>query len=235
MPVIITSEKIHPFLPSLGSGAAIEHERAAHQDIRPLEIAILNLMADKISTERQLALWLGHTPLQVRLTFIATDRYVRDVKAGRKGNNTSSDHIRKFYSAWSDIKTQKFDGLIVTGINALKTRVNDEVFWEDVREIFRWSETHAFSSLFLCWGAKAALKHFHDIESVKGKKKTFGLFEHRCVSDKTDLLFGFPDRFSVPISRWKSPDPAAIAACHTPVAHRTAGRLHGRERRFPCK
>jgi homoserine O-succinyltransferase len=214
MPVIIASKKIHPFLPSLGSGGVIERERAAHQDIRPLEIAILNLMADKVATERQLALWLGHTPLQVKLTFIATDRYVRDIKAGRrKSKNTPSGHIRDFYSPWSDIKTQKFDGLIVTGINALKPRVSDEAFWEEVRDILRWSETHAFSSLFLCWGAKAALKHFHDIESVKGKKKIFGLFEHQRVVDKTDLLFGFPDRFSIPISRWKNPDQKAIAAC----------------------
>jgi homoserine O-succinyltransferase len=70
-----------------------------------------------------------------------------------------------------------------------------------------------FSSLFLCWGAKAALKHFHDIESIKGEKKTFGLFEHKIVSDKTGLLFGFPDRFSIPVSRWKNPDAAAVAAC----------------------
>jgi homoserine O-succinyltransferase len=158
-------------------------------------------------------LWLGHTPLQVRLTFIATDRYVRDIEAGRLSKNTPVEHIRKFYNAWSDIKEHKFDGLIVTGVNALQPRVSDEVFWDEVREIFRWSETNAFSSLFLCWGAKAALKHFHDIESVRGERKLFGLFEHRCVNDTTDLLFGFPDRFSIPVSRWKSPDAAALAGC----------------------
>jgi homoserine O-succinyltransferase/O-acetyltransferase len=213
MPVIVTSKEKHPFLPSLGSSEAIEAARAAHQDIRPLEIAILNLMADKVATEKQLALWLGHTPLQVRLTFVATDRYLSDIDAGRETKNTPSDHIRKFYSAWSDVKAQKFDGLIVTGVNAQKPRVSDEGIWEDVQEVFRWSEEHAFSSLFLCWGAKAALKHFHDIESVRGHKKIFGLFEHRRISDRTELLFGFPDRFPVPISRWKSPDAAALAAC----------------------
>ena len=213
MPVIVASNEIHPFLPSLGSGAAIERERAAHQDIRPLEIVILNLMADKVSTERQLALWLGNTTLQVRLTFAATDRYVRDIEGGRKSKNTPTEHIRKFYSAWSDLKPRKFDGLIVTGVNALQPRVSDEVFWGDVQEILDWSQTNIFSSLFLCWGAKAALKHFHDIESIKGEQKTFGLFDHRIVSDKSGLLFGFPDIFPAPISRWKNPDAAAIAAC----------------------
>ena len=213
MPVIVTSEEIHPFLPSLGSGVAIERERAAHQDIRPLEIVILNLMADKMATERQLALWLGNTTLQVHVTFAATDSYVRAVQAGRESKNTSADHIRKFYSAWSDIKHQKFDGLIVTGVNALHPRVSDEPIWGEVQEILKWSETNIFSSLFLCWGAQAAMKYFHNIENIKGEKKIFGLFDHIIISDKTGLLFGFPDCFPVPVSRWKNPDEAAIKAC----------------------
>jgi homoserine O-succinyltransferase/O-acetyltransferase len=205
MPVIIKSHEIHPFLPSLGSPLAIEQIRAEHQDIRPLEIAIINLMADKISTERQLALWLGNTTLQVHLSFVATDSYVEGVAAGRKTRNTPAEHIRKFYSAFSDVKRKKFDGLIVTGVNALKDRVEQEDFWPEVVDVLRWSTTNAFSSCFLCWGAKAALKHFHDVDSRKGERKLFGLFEHRLASDKTGLLFGFPDLFPVPVSRWKSP------------------------------
>jgi homoserine O-succinyltransferase len=213
MPVIINSTEPHPFLPSLGSGAAIEQERAARQDIRPMEILVLNLMADKVATERQLALWLGHTVLQVHVTFAATDRYVRDIHAGRASENTPADHIRKFYSAWGDIKHRKFDGLIVTGVNDWRPRVSDEIFWDEVCEVLKWSETHVLSSLFLCWGAQAALHYFHKIESVKGTQKTFGLFSHRIVSDKTELLFGFPDCFLVPVARWKNPDAAAVAAC----------------------
>lgn len=213
MPVIVASEEIHPFLPSLGSGAAIERERAAHQDIRPLEIVVLNLMADKMATERQLALWLGNTTLQVHVTFAATDGYVRAIQTGRESKNTCPDHIRKFYNAWSDIRHQKFDGLIVTGVNALQPRVTDEPIWGEVQEILKWSETNIFSSLFLCWGAQAAMKHFHDIENIKGERKIFGLFEHSIVSDKAGLLFGFPDRFPVPVSRWKNPDEAAVRAC----------------------
>jgi homoserine O-succinyltransferase len=205
MPVIVNSQEIHPFLPSLGSPFAIERNRAERQDIRPLEIALINLMADKISTERQLALWLGNTTLQVNLSFVATDRYVRRVAAGREPRNTPADHILKFYSPFSEIQDKAFDGFIVTGINALKPRVEQEDFWPEVADVLEWSTTHAFSSLFLCWGAKAALKYFHDIDSHKGETKLFGLFEHRLVSDKTGLLFGFPDVFPVPVSRWKNP------------------------------
>ena len=213
MPVIINSKEIHPFLPSLGSPMAIDRKRAEHQDIRPLDFAIINLMADKISTERQLALWLGNTALQVNLNFVATDSYVHGVRAGRETKNTPADHIRKFYSAWSDVKAQKFDGVIVTGVNALKPRVEQEDIWPEVADIMQWSETNALSSLFLCWGAKAALKYFHNIDSHKAEQKLFGLFDHRLVSDKTGILFGFPDIFPVPVSRWKSPKREDIQKC----------------------
>ncbi|HAX92041.1 MAG TPA: homoserine O-succinyltransferase [Rhodospirillaceae bacterium] len=205
MPVIITSQETHPFLPSLGNPSAIDQRRALRQDIRPLEIAIINLMADKQATERQLAQWIGHTPLQVHLTFIATDSYMAHVREGRETKNTPAEHIHKFYNAWSDVKHRKFDGLIVTGVNALQERVEQEAIWPEVEAIFAWSKTNVFSSLFLCWGAKAALKYFHGIDSLKADVKTFGLFEHRLMSDKTGVAFGLPDRFSVPVSRWKSP------------------------------
>jgi homoserine O-succinyltransferase len=211
MPVIVASAEAHPFLPSLASGAAIDQGRALHQDIRPLQIAILNLMADKMTTERQLAAWLGSTPLQVNLTFVATDRYVHAVRNGHKSRTTPAEHIVKFYNPLSDIRADKFDGLIVTGVNALQPRVSDEAFWPEVQEILDWSASHVFSSLYLCWGAKAALKHFHDVESIKGERKTSGLFHHRVLADRTGLLFGFPDEFSAPVSRWKNPDKQAIA------------------------
>jgi homoserine O-succinyltransferase len=158
-------------------------------------------------------LWLGNTMLQVNLSFVATDSYVRSVAAGRETRNTPAEHIRKFYSAFSDIRSKKFDGLIVTGVNALKPRVEQEEIWPEVAQILEWSATHAFSSLFLCWGAKAALKYFHDIDSHKAEQKLFGLFEHRLVSDKTGILFSFPDLFPVPVSRWKSPKREDIQRC----------------------
>jgi homoserine O-succinyltransferase len=213
MPVIVRSDAVHPFLPSLGSPNAIEMERARRQDIRPLEILIVNLMADKQAAERQLAQWLGHTPLQVHLTFAATDSYMDEIAKGRKSKNTSTEHINDFYQSWSSLKHRKFDGMIITGVNALKPRVDEETIWPEVEEIMRWSKTNVLASLFLCWGAKAALKYFHGIESLRGTTKISGVYDHDIVSDKTGIAFGLPDRFRVPVSRWKSPDPDAVAAC----------------------
>jgi len=210
MPVIINSKEKHPFLPSFGDASAIGRRRAKSQDIRPLEILIINLMADKISTERQLAKWLGHTPLQIRLTFAATDSYMKKIRSGYESKNTSSDHMHKFYKAWGEVKDRKFDGLVITGVNALEESVEQEKIWKEVEAILNWSKTNVFSSLFLCWGAKAALKYFHDIDSIKGKTKTFGLFEHKIISDKTGIAFGLPDYFYAPVSRWKNPDHTAI-------------------------
>lgn len=213
MPVIVTSDAIHPFLPSLGSSSAIDMQRATHQDIRPLEILIINLMADKQATERQLAQWLGHTPLQVRLTFATTDAYMDAIHAGRQTRNTSTRHITSFYQSWGSLKEHKFDGMIITGVNALQPRVEDEIIWPEVTQILEWSKTNVLSSLFLCWGAKAALKYFHDIDSIRQDSKIFGLFDHILGKDSTGIGFGLPDQFAVPISRWKSPVSGAIEAC----------------------
>jgi homoserine O-succinyltransferase len=203
MPVIIHSHEIHPFLPSLGSPLAIDRNRAEQQDIRPLEIAIINLMADKISTERQLALWLGNAMLQVNLTFVATDSYVRGVAAGRHTRNTPADHIRKFYSAFSppapEVRRLRRHGRQ----RAEPSRRTGDLLAGSLRHPAMDDDARLLC-LFLCWGAKAALKFFHDIDSHKGERKLFGLFEHRLISEKTGLLFGFPDIFPVPVSCWKS-------------------------------
>lgn len=212
MPVIVNAKAQHPFLPSLGDLNAIDNERAQHQDIRPLEIAVINLMADKRTTERLLAGWLGHGTLQVNLTFACTDDYVHGIHNGHVSHNTPSDHIKKFYKAFSDIRHLKFDGLIVTGVNALQYAVDDEIFWPDVQEILDWSDTNVFSSLYLCWGAQAGLKHFYNVDSFKQDKKIFGLFDHHIVKDTTGLLAGFPDVFPVPISRWQATNHEQIAA-----------------------
>lgn len=203
MPVIVNAREAHPFLPSLGDPAAIAADRAQAQDIRPLEIVILNLMADKQATERQLARWLGHTPLQIRLTFAATDEYVRGVRAGRATRGTPAEHVQRFYRPWSEISDRKFDGLLVTGVNLLGADVTGEAIWPEIQRICDWSTTHVFSSLFLCWGAFAALRHFHGIACHVGQTKTLGVYDHRMHSDRSDLLFGLPDRFPVPVGRWQ--------------------------------
>ncbi len=137
---------------------------------------------------------------------------MNDIRAGRESKNTPSEHIRKFYCAWSEIRDRKFDGLVITGVNALKSRVEEEDIWPDMQKILAWSETNVFSSLYLCWGAQAALKHFHNIDSLRGASKLFGLFEHRLGDDRSGLLSGFPDIFPIPVSRWKSPPRQAIEA-----------------------
>jgi homoserine O-succinyltransferase len=204
MPVIVNAKEKHPFLSSLASDTSIDAWRAEHQDIRPMEVLMLNLMADKIGTEKQMAEWLGRTPLQVNLTFAATDRYLTAIRNGKRSKNTPSDHIKKYYTSLSEIRDKKFDGLIVTGTNAdaIPHDLKEEKFWPEVEEILEWSKTHVLSSLFLCWGGHAALRHFHNIRHVRAPRKTWGVFDHRMVKDSTNILQGFPDRFAVPVSHW---------------------------------
>lgn len=202
MPVIITSDDQHPFLPSRGDITAIDLYRAQHQDIRPMQILMLNLMADKIGTERQIARCLGDTEIQVQITFAATDDYINSLLNGRESVNTPTDHITRFYSRFSDVRHQKFDGLIVTGINAREPDLTKEPMWPEIKDILEWSKTNVTSSLFLCWGGHAALKYFHDIDRVKQPQKTWGVYIHAAHEDRTGLLNGLPDAFPIPVSRW---------------------------------
>jgi len=176
-----------------------------------MEIAILNLMADKRATEQQLAEWLGHTILQVKLTFIAPDRYIDKIEQGHEPGHTPREHIEKFYQRWSRVRHQKFDGLIITGVNARERDITQESVWPEVVEILEWSKRHVLSTLFLCWGALAALHHFHAIGHRKAERKVYGLYDHKLGPDKTGLLRGFPDLFQVPVSRWRHIDLQALA------------------------
>ena len=133
----------------------IKQERAIRQDIRPMRIAIVNLMPEKIKTETQLARVLGSTPLQVEMTLISM--------ASHTPKNTSAQHLLDFYRPLSEIRDQKFDGLIVTGAPIEQLPFEDVIYWEELGEIFNWSLTHAHSNFNLCWGGQAALKHFYDI------------------------------------------------------------------------
>ena len=212
MPIIVNATSEHPCLPSLGSLSSITRDRALHQDIRPLEILIVNLMPEKITTERQLAECLGRSPLQINLTFAATDGYVTDARNGKPSTNTPREHIVDFYSSFREICDRKFDGLILTGMNARESTIPEEKIWPDVQKILDWSTQNVTSSLFLCWGAQAALKHFHDIDSIKGDSKLHGVFSHRRGDDPSGLLGDFPDEFLMPVSRWKRPDETKIRA-----------------------
>lgn len=178
-------------------------KRAAKQDIRPLEIAVLNLMPTKIETETQLARLLGNTPLQVNLTLLTTESY--------RPKNTSADHLIAFYKTWRDVRDRKFDGLIVTGAPVEQLDWKDVEYWQELQHIFDWSLTHVWSSLFICWGAQAALQHFYSIPKHPLAHKMFGVFPHRAVKKNAILFRGFDDEFAVPVSRHTETRRADIA------------------------
>lgn len=167
--------------------------RAGQQDIRPLKIAILNLMPTKISTETQLLRLLGNTPLQIEVTLLQMKSH--------ESKNTSAEHLGSFYSYFEDVRDQRFDGLIITGapIETLDFEAVD--YWEELVEIMDWSKTNAFSTMHICWGAQAGLYHHYGISKYLLPKKTFGVFEHHLEKSFVKLFRGFDDIFYVPHSR----------------------------------
>jgi len=167
--------------------------RASHQDIRPLKIAILNLMPTKISTETQLLRLLGNSPLQIEVTLLQTKTH--------ESKNTSAEHLGSFYSYFEDVRDQRFDGLIITGA-PIETLDFEEVdYWEELIDIMEWSKKNVFSTLHICWGAQAGLYHHYGIPKYLLPKKTFGVFEHHLEKNFVKLFRGFDDVFYVPHSR----------------------------------
>ncbi|UZW53717.1 homoserine O-succinyltransferase [Sphingobium sp. JS3065] len=169
---------------------------AVRQDIRPLRIALLNLMPDKISTETQLARLLGATPLQVELTLVRISDHV--------SRNASADHMASFYRPWSDVRDERFDGFIVTGAPVEQLPFEEVSYWDELRAIFDWTQTHVHRSLSICWAAQAALFHFHGVEKHALERKAFGLFRHHNHMPSSPWMRGFSDNFCVPVSRWSA-------------------------------
>ena len=167
--------------------------RAIHQDIRPLRIAILNLMPSKIVTETQLLRLIGNIPLQVEVVLLRTESYMP--------KNTPEEHLLAFYSTFSDIKEQKFDGMIITGAPIEHFDFDQVEYWEELKEIMDYANHHVTSTLFVCWGAQAALNYYYDIPKYPLEKKAFGVFEHIISDQKIKLLRGFDDAFFIPHSR----------------------------------
>ena len=166
---------------------------AAVQDIRPLEIAILNLMPLKEDTEVQLLRSLSNTPLQVNVTFLTTSSYV--------GKNTPSSHLDKFYLTFEEIKKQKFDGLIITGAPVEQMAFEEVAYWSELTEILDWSRTHVTSTFHICWGAQAGLYYHYGIRKHVLEGKIFGVYEHKVYNRRTPLVRGFDDLFFAPHSR----------------------------------
>ena len=167
---------------------------AVRQDIRPLRIGLLNLMPDKIATETQLARLIASTPLQVELTLVRVGTHA--------SKNTSEDHLITFYRTWDEVKDQHFDGFIITGA-PIETLPFDEVtYWPELTEILDWTTTNVHSTFSICWGAMAALWHFHDVPKHILDDKAFGVYRHRNLQPASPYLAGFSDDFLVSVSRW---------------------------------
>ena len=165
----------------------IEEHTALHQNIRPLQVALLNLMPNKIRTETQLARLTGASPLQVELTLLKA--------ASHESRNTPEQHLIDFYRTWDEIRDQYFDGLIVTGA-PIETLPFEEVdYWDELTRIFNWATSHVFNSLYVCWGGQAALHHFYGVPKYELPEKMFGVFEHEVRLRNAPLLRGGGDRF----------------------------------------
>lgn len=174
--------------------AVMDHTTATRQDVRPLQIGLLNLMPDKRATEIQLARLLGSSPLQVELTLVRIASHV--------SRNTSEDHMSSFYRTWEEVRDQKFDGFIITGAPIEKLDFEDVTYWPELVEILDWTETHVHSTFTICWGAMAAAWHFHGIPKHLLDTKAFGVYRHRNLAPASPYLAGFSDDLAVCVSRW---------------------------------
>lgn len=168
-------------------------ERADHQDIRALRVAILNLMPTKIATETQLLRLLGNSSLQVDVTLLHT--------ATHESQNVDAEHLLNHYSTFDDVKEEKFDGLIITGAPVEQMEFKEVDYWPELTRILDWSETNVLSNFYICWGAQAALYHRYGVPKYGLPRKMFGVFEHHNLAPTERLLRGFDDVFLAPHSR----------------------------------
>ena len=168
-------------------------DRAISQDIRPLEIVLLNLMPTKIATETQLSRLLGNTPLQVNLTLMHTTSH--------RPKNISQEHMLSFYKSFDELKDRKFDGMVITGAPVELMEFEDVNYWDELCQIMEWSKTHVHSTFHICWGAQAGLYYHYGIQKQKLSEKLFGVFRHTRDYKRAILLRGFDDEFWAPHSR----------------------------------
>lgn len=179
--------------------------RAEKQDIRPLKICLLNLMPTKEVTEMQLLRLLSNSPLQIEVTLLYTATY--------EPTHTSQGHLHSFYKTFDEIKSEKYDGLIITGAPVEKLKFEEVAYWVELTRIFEWSKTHVFSTLNICWGAQAALYYFHGINKFAMDSKVSGIFEHKLNLPTSPILRGFDDIFLAPHSRNTEVRKEDILAC----------------------
>ncbi len=171
------------------------YERAEKQDVRPLRVAVLNLMPNKIDTETQLLRLIGNTPLQVEIVFLTTASYT--------GSHTPEEHLKSFYKTFDEIVAsgEKFDGLIVTGAPVEKLDFLEVVYWEELSAIMEWASRNVYSSMYICWAAQAAMYYFYGVNKTLKDNKIFGVFPHKVYHKTNPLVRGFDDFFYAPHSR----------------------------------
>lgn len=183
----------------------MDETRAMHQDIRPLQIAILNLMPLKEDTEVQLLRSMSNTPLQLDVTFLTTSSYV--------GHNTATSHLDKFYQTFADVRDRKFDGLVITGAPVEMMEFEEVTYWDELKQIMEWSKENVTSTLHVCWGAQAGLYYHFGLKKRLLARKLFGIYEHRVLERREPLVRGFDDIFYAPHSRYTEVAKEDIAAC----------------------
>jgi homoserine O-succinyltransferase len=172
----------------------MSQRRAAEQDIRPLNIAVLNLMPEKIVTETQILRLLGNSPLQVKIELLRPSNHV--------SKNTSNEHLVEFYKTFDMIKDRKFDGLVITGAPVENLDFSDVDYWEELVEIMDWAKHNVYSTLYLCWGAQAGLFHHFGVPKYPLTSKMFGIYSHKVLKPHAKLMRGFDDNFFAPHSRY---------------------------------
>ena len=172
----------------------MDDTRAMSQDIRPLEMAILNLMPLKEATEVQMLRSLSNSPLQVNMTFLTTSSYI--------GKNTAKSHLDQFYLTFEDVKNKKFDGLIITGAPVENLEFTEVAYWDELCSIMEWSKKNVTSTLHICWGAQAGIYYHYGINKYPLEKKMSGVFSHRVHKRKEPFVRGFDDVFFMPHSRY---------------------------------
>ncbi|GHH98262.1 homoserine O-acetyltransferase MetA [Neobacillus kokaensis] len=172
----------------------MDDERATSQDIRPLNILILNLMPEKEKAETQLLRLLGNSPLQVNVNFLKTSTY--------ESTHTSKQHLEQFYTTFAEIKHQKYDGMIITGAPVELLDFDQVKYWAELEEIMEWTKTNVTSTLHICWGAQAALFYHYGIDKFELTQKCSGIYAHQIFEQNDTLLRGFDDQFYAPHSRY---------------------------------
>ncbi|WP_439103664.1 homoserine O-succinyltransferase [Celeribacter marinus] len=180
--------------------------RAASQEIRPIRIALLNLMPKKIQTENQFARLIGATPLQIDFHLIRMSEH--------QTRNTAAEHMEQFYRPFDEIKAsgEKFDGLVITGAPIEHMDFEDVTYWDELKEVFEWTQTHVHSTFGVCWGGMAMINYFHGVKKHLLEAKTFGLFRQNNLAPASPYLRGFSDECYIPVSRWTEMRQAEIDA-----------------------